>query len=382
MAHAPQMVSVTDAVCKSVNIGLPLKRVVTINTASAIIMRALGVDMDRTVVGVTSYIAQNPEFWPVLAEKPAFKFTHLNYERLAELKPQLIILYKNSNRTTDEKKLTALGIQWLYLDCNDPRTMDRDIRTLGRLFGKEKEAETLITWRSRYARLIAERVDSIDTEKKKRVYFYTFLHTNLNKKIYSTKNQKSCSHPLVEDAGGTNIAAALPHEYLQVSGEWLMEQNLDTIVGGVIAKTVCGYNADEDTARINLKAMHGQLIKDPVLKQTDAVKDRRVLLIAQDLKEGPATVVGILYIAKFLYPERFADIDLDAVLREYHEKWCGLGHRGVYVYPPYPERPVEEKTKPSVCVVDSAGRRVTPPNPLSASPGCSPAVAANSASCR
>ena len=361
-------IRITDAANRTIAIQTPVKRVVAINTASAIIMRALGVDMDRTVVGVTSYITLNPKFWPVLAGKPAFKFTNLNYERLAELKPQLIILYKNSNRTTDEKKLSALGIQWLYLDCNDPRTMDQDIRTLGLLFGKDKEAEELIAWRGRYTRLIAERVDSISTEKKKRVYFYTFLHTNLNKKIYSTKNEKSCSHPLVEDAGGINIAADLPQEYLQVSGEWLMEQNPDAIVGGVIAKTVCGYNADADAARFNLKAMHGQLIKDPVLKETAAVKDGRVLLIAQDLKEGPATVVGTLYIAKFLYPECFADIDPDAILREYHEKWCGLAHRGVYVYPPpspYTGKAIKpEENKTTLTITDGVGRRVTVPYPL------------------
>jgi len=357
----------TDTTKRTIAIQMPVNRVVTINTASAIIMRALGVDMDRTVVGVTAYITQNPKFWPVLTGKPAFKFTHLNYEQLAELKPQLIILYKNSHRTTDENKLAALGIQWLYLDCNDPRTIDQDIQTLGRLFGKEKEAEELIAWRGRYARLINERVGPIPTEKKKRTYFYTFVQTNLDKRIYSTKNQRSSCHPLVQDAGGINIAGTLPQESLQVSAEWLMEQNPDAIVGGVIAKTVCGYNANENATVFNLKAMHGQLTKDPVLKETDAVKDSRVLLIAQDLKEGPATVVGTLYIAKFLYPERFADIDPDAVLREYHEKWCGLAHRGVYVYPPYPETPVEEKAKtpvPSVSIVDSAGRRVTIPQPL------------------
>ena len=361
-------IRITDAANRTITIQAPTKRVVTINTASAIIMRALGVDMDRTVVGVTAYITQNPKFWPVLAGKPAFKFTHLNYEQLAELKPQLIILYKNSHLTTDENKLAALGIQWLYLDCNDPRTMDRDIKTLGRLFGKEKEAEALIAWHGRYARLIAERIDSIDTEKKKRVYFYTFVHSNLNKRIYSTKNEKSCSHPLIEGAGGTNIAADLPQEYLQVSGEWLLEQNPDAIVGGVIAKTVCGYNADEDAAMANLKAMHGQLIRDPVLKQTGAVKNGRVLLIAQGLKEGPATVVGTLYIAKFLYPERFADMDPDAVLREYHEKWCGLDHRGMYVYPPLPRHTGESakqgENNVTLTITDGVGRQVMVPDPL------------------
>jgi ABC-type Fe3+-hydroxamate transport system substrate-binding protein len=65
-------ISVMDAAGRTVVIQTPVKRVVAINTAAAIIMR-------------------------------------------------------------------ALGIRWLYLDCNDPQTLDQDIRILGRLFGKEKK---------------------------------------------------------------------------------------------------------------------------------------------------------------------------------------------------------------------------------------------------
>jgi iron complex transport system substrate-binding protein len=311
--------------------------VVTINTASAIIMRALGVDIQHTIVGVTTYITENSKFWPKLNHKPAFKFTNLNYEQLAELNPQLIILYKNSSQTTNENKLTALGIKWLYLDCNDPRTMDEDIRTLGRLFGKEEQAESLIAWRGRYARLIANRIGTIAEKQRVPVYFYPFIYSYLNKQIYRAVNQKASFHPMIQHAGGINISADFPQENMQVSGEWLLEQNPKAIVGGVISKEICGYNADENTAVANLKTLYQQLIADPVFKGTKAVKQNRVLLISQDLKAGPATVIGTLYLAKFLYPDKFDDIDPGAVLREYHKIWCGLDSKGVYIYPPQPQ---------------------------------------------
>jgi hypothetical protein len=75
----PNTVTITDARHRRVEIALPLERIVTINTSSAVILRALGVDVREKVVGVTSYITSNPEFWPELKDKPDFPFTRLNY---------------------------------------------------------------------------------------------------------------------------------------------------------------------------------------------------------------------------------------------------------------------------------------------------------------
>lgn len=364
-------VSFTDALGKKIDITAPVERVITINTSSAIILRAIGVDIGKTIVGVTEYITKNPRFWPRLKEKPSFKFTNLNYERLAELKPQLIILYKNSYLTADENKLASLGAKWVYMDCTDPRTIDDDIRLLGRLFEKQEKAEELISWRQKQEHLISSRVDMLAPEAKPNVFFYTFVQTNLDKRIYTTINKKSCSHPLIEIAGGINMGVDLPREYRQVSGEWIVKCNPDIIVGGVIAKTTCGYNADENDAYENLKDFYQKMQCDPTFKIVNAVKQNRILLIAQDLKEGPASVVGTAYIAKFLHPDKFMDINPDAVLKEYHEKWCGLPHRGVYVYPPYkgiyafPEKPVGEKSRvKTITITDSAGRDVVVPQPL------------------
>ena len=364
-------VRVTDAVNRSVEIQLPLQRVVTINTSSAVILRALGVDMKNTVVGVTSYITENPKFWPELKDKPSFKFKNLNYERLAELAPQLIILYKNSNLTTNEEKLKSLNIKWIYLDCGDLRTIDQDVRLLGRLFGKEKQAEDLIAWYRKYDRLIAGRIRLIEREKRPEVFYYSFIGTNLAKGLYTTKNSKASSHPLIERAGGMNLGADLPMEHLQVSGEWLLEKNPDVIIGDVIGKTISGYNADETAAISNMKALLQKLVNATVLKETRAVKNHRVFLIAQDLKEGPACVIGTAYIAKYLYPDMFQDVEPEAMAREYYERWCHLPYRGVYVYPPIKKSTAhgdaslaEKESRFPMTIVDSAERRIDIPRPL------------------
>ena len=371
-ATAPQLktVKITDAVNRTVEIELPLKRIVTINTSSAVILRALGVDVKNTVVGVTSYITGNPRFWPELKDKPCFKFKNLNYERLAELAPQLIILYKNSNVTTNEEKLRSLNIKWIYLDCGDLRTMDQEVRQLGRLFGKEEQAEHLINWYRKYDRLIADRVRLIQREKRPNVFYYSFFATNLPKGLYTTRNRNASCHPLVQGAGGINLGADLPLENSQVSGEWIIEKNPDVIMGDVIGRTICGYNADEAAALRNMKTFRQELMDSPVLKETGAVKNHRLFLIAQDLKEGPACVIGTAYIARYLYPDIFQDLDPESIAREYYKRWCHLPYRGVYVYPPvqpaaHGDDPLAESENSSpLTMIDSAERKVEIPQPL------------------
>jgi len=40
-----------------------------------------------------------------------------------------------------------------------------------------------------------------------------------------------------------------------------------------------------------------------------------------------------MYLAKILYPEKFANFDPDAILKEYLDTYLGIKWQGVYVYP-------------------------------------------------
>lgn len=366
----PRRVVVTDALKRRVEIELPLKKIVTVNTASAIILRALGVDIENKVVGVTTYITENPRFWPKLKNKPAIRFKNLSYEMLAELKPQLIFLYKTSSPFTNEEKLKSLGIKWIYLDCFDPGTLDNDIRTLGLLFGKEKEAKKLISWYRQYDELISARIKNIRLQKRFKIFYYQYPDINLAKGIYNTINKTASSHPLLEKAGGNNLAADLLLQDIKVSPEWIVENNPDVIIAGVLGKSFSGYNAEESKTIENMRSLGQRLANDKALKKTDAVKNERVFLLAQDIKQGPSYVIGLAYMAKYLYPEMFEDIKPETIAREYYETWCGLPYRGVYVYPPFePAIVTAESSKKKTgqtarMLIDSAGRKIDIPQPV------------------
>ena len=365
-----EIVEVVDSTGRKVAIEKPVERVVAINTSSAVIMRAIGVDIDGTIIGVTKYIPENARFWPLLKDKPSFKFTNINYESLAELNPRLVILYKNSWMYTDEEKLKALGIQWLYMDCNDPRDLDRDIHALGRLFDKEKEAGELVAWVQKYDRTISEKGLALPPEEKPRIFYYLFAISNLPRGIYNSVNHESPLDAMMARAGGANIASSLERDHPKPSPEWILEKQPQVIMADLVGRTFTGYNVDMPAAMENMRKLAEEIKADKALADTEPAKNDRVLIIPQDYKQGPAYVIGMACMAKFLHPELFKDLDVEAMAREYYERWCGLPYRGLYAWPPIfysEEKKTSEEmkadsegksalTKAPFAIVDNAGK--------------------------
>ncbi len=365
--------SFTDALGREITVKLPLERIVVVNTSVAIILRAIGVDIEKKVVGVTHYVRQNPQFWPRLKDKPGIRFTSPSYEILAELNPEAVFFYKSSPLYTNGETLKTLGIKSIYLDAFDPRTLDKDILLLGKLFGKEKQAQKLVEWCRSWEQKVTDRIAGIPPEDRARVFYYIYPESNLDKGIYRTCSRNESSHGLLEKAGAVNVAAGLPLDRTNAGAEWIMEQNPDVILAGVVGKNYTGYSADPATSRKNLDAMRQRLMKDKAFSRTRAGKTGKVFVHAQDLKQGPAYVMGIVHIAKYLYPDRFKDIDPDLVAAQYYQKWCGLPYQGIFVSPEPDQKTSAETWPPAngntadealLMVRDSAGRDVEIPMPV------------------
>jgi iron complex transport system substrate-binding protein len=67
-----------------------------------------------------------------------------------------------------------------------------------------------------------------------------------------------------------------------------------------------------------------------------AVQSNRVYFINRDLFFNPRAVIGLVYLAKAIYPNRFTDIDPDAIRREYAQEFGFGDEPGVeWIYPPF-----------------------------------------------
>ncbi len=66
----------------------------------------------------------------------------------------------------------------------------------------------------------------------------------------------------------------------------------------------------------------------------DAVEDGRVHLLTSDIYTGPRYIIGVMYMAQWLYPDAFADIDPSEIHREYLVRFQGRDIQDtIFVYP-------------------------------------------------
>jgi iron complex transport system substrate-binding protein len=135
----------------------------------------------------------------------------------------------------------------------------------------------------------------------------------------------------VELAGGRNIARDLADNLLaddtEVSAEWVAQKNPDIIVREVSALR---YTANDSTP---IKASYDEIRARPGFASINAVKNKKIFLIGNDIHSRPGYIVGVCYFAKSFYPELFADFDIEAINREWFAiAYPGYSLEGIWTY--------------------------------------------------
>lgn len=298
-------------------------KIVVLYSYAAEVMRVLGVE-DK-IIGISDSIAEDPLWWGDIAKKPiAGSMFRPSYEKIAALMPDVVILYERWPGPEAEEKIAPLGIKVVRIGLYRLETLASDIRALGLMFGKTKEADEYIRFYEEPLKVIKERMEKIKPEKRVRVYFESIDD-------WATHAPGSGGHEMVIAAGGINIAADQPVPHPRVSPEWVVERNPEVIIKWVSKMiTPHGYGVTDVEP---MKKLREEIMGRPGLKATKAVETGRVYLLGVDIK-GPRMVVGIYHIAKWLYPDLFADLNPEALHKEIVERFHKLEFKGgVFVYP-------------------------------------------------
>lgn len=317
-----QVVAFTDALGRQVEIPAPVRRIVTINGDAAEILCALGAE--EQVVGISTHIAANGDLLSGLRTK-AVVGTSMSpsIEKIIELQPDLVIAYEMwMTHEVFEDKLAPLGIPVARMYCYRLDHLPGEIRILGKLVGRPEAATAYISYFEKTLQQVHGRLQGLD--RKARIY-------NEGYGPYKTVSDGSGPDKLLAQAGVQNIAAGQPVPWPEITAEWVVEQDPELIVkvaSPTYIKT--GYGIRNARAIDDFLA---ELTHRPAWQQIRAVRQDRVHILSSELWIGPRAPLGILYIAKWAYPERFEEIDPQAVHRQWLMKWYGKELKGIYVYP-------------------------------------------------
>jgi iron complex transport system substrate-binding protein len=234
-----------------------------------------------------------------------------NYETMINMSPDIVIegyttdgeVQETINRRQEKFgsiPVAAIDGSIIFVTKSDPT-----IEYTGKLLDCEDQAEKLLEFRSSILTKINETVKDIPEDEKVRVY-YAEGPTGL-----ATDPSGSQHSQVIDICGGINVAdcpLTPGNGMTHVSIEQIMNWNPEAII-------------------TSSPQFYRTVYSDPLWTSIEAVQNNRVYLAPQnpfcwiDRPQGPHLIIGTAWTAKMLYPDLFADMDLDSLTREFYSEF-------------------------------------------------------------
>ena len=268
----------TDDTGRTVQIRGTVQRIISLSPSNTEMVYALG--LQDKLVGVTSYDNYPPD---AKNKTIVSDFSTIDMEKIVNAKPDLVLADSIQQKDT----IPALEKMGITVYTMSPNTMDEiyhDLKTLGQITGKTKEADSLAAGLTARVQAVADKTTKLTVNNKPRVLFVTWYDP-----IW-TAGSDTMIQSLIEKAGGTNIAADL-NGYATITLESVIQRNPQVII-------VTNSMGDQHTTLDYIKS-------NDQFKATDAVKNGKVYEIDADVfgRTTPRIVDGLETLAKLLHPE-------------------------------------------------------------------------------
>lgn len=332
-------VTVTDLLGRSVTLPAPAKRIVL---AQGRQLNALGLIHPDPISLLAGWGAdhrrQNPDAYArYLAKFPAIEAVPtvgdggtqdgFSFEKAVSLSPDLVILSRSLAGTRTGpgdlvERFEAAGIKVAVVDfyLQPMRDTLPSLRILGKLVGREEQAQAYIRFYEERRRLIEERVRGAERPS-------VFMHAHAGGFDCCPTPGKGTFDDFITAAGGRNISAAiLPGATGQISLEQLLAADpaIYVATGGThlakLSGLVLGLGVSRETAGQSFAALLGK----PGIAALAAVRNRRAYGLWHLFNDTPLHIVAIERLATWFHPERFADVDPQATLDEISRRFSAI----------------------------------------------------------
>jgi iron complex transport system substrate-binding protein len=296
-------ITVIDQTGASVTIPANVQRVVSVYPMATLIVYSL--QGQNKLVGIDSNTPKNTvmqEAYPEIGNiTPVGMPWEVNVETVVSLKPDVVLGGFGDVR----KSLENAGLPVIGINLESPEKLKAGITLIGECIGMAKEAKDLVTYYDEKMNIITSRTSAIPEAERVKV-----LIPNKTSKLSCTGGD-SYQNYLIEGAGGINVAEAVTGQWPAASLEQIMAWDPQVI----IVPPYCADNAES-------------ILSDSAWQSIDAVKNERVYSMPQYTVawDTPVadSILGELWIAKQLYPERFTDIDINNLADEFYTEFYGI----------------------------------------------------------
>ncbi|MCG5252204.1 ABC transporter substrate-binding protein [Brevibacillus agri] len=325
-----------DSAGTTITLKLPVERVIVLNRNTAEAIKLLGAEQYVLATGDTT-VKNNPYLG--FDGKPDVGETkQINLEQVISLKPQVVFAYTNRPDKTLEEKLEPAGIKVVRINNYLPEQMDEELKLLGKIFDKSDKADEFLAWKHSIEKLLADRVAGIKEEDKKQVLALSagFLHTNGGYRVFPSQSIEG--KPGVGEGYATILAGGKDAADLQwdpaeasttimVDEEYVLKRNPEVIT--LHGTWLGGYNVQD---RKPFEDALRHIMSTTSVSRLKAGQTKDIYFFYTNFVGSDKRYIGNLQLAKYLYPDKFQDIEPEQYAKEYFEKWLGVPYQGIWHY--------------------------------------------------
>lgn len=314
-----------DDVGREVSLPVPLKRTAVFNRYTTEFIRAIaGMDV---VVGFDVDMRRSASYWPgataTMVVGQAQSNAMPNYEAIVATNPDVVFFARNGPWEEASRALAPFGIPVFVITGWDLLKHEENVTLLGRLFEKPERAAELNAFYRGYRDLLAARLSGV---ARKRVYIEEVGD-------YKALLKGSGWHDMVEIGGGINIYGDI--DILDQPSARGTVQGFDTDPEEILARRpdviVKLYsNRAISIDRADALDVLQRIVARPGFSELPAVRTGQVYSLSYFHASASSKIVGALQIAKWLYPDRFADVDPAEAMRVWLEDFQGVPAPGGY----------------------------------------------------
>lgn len=343
-------IEITDVTGRTVTLKKPAERVVLQWSGAGgpffTISALMGKDTPKVIAGMdTSLQDYRADMWkhfttemPELAKIPVVGTVGdktFNAEQVVALNPDVIFIpvdLKDQYESDAKAKMDAAGIQTIYIDYHAEKleSHQKSIEAIGKALGKEERAAEINKFYTERVTRVLDRVSKINKPKPT-----VYLEVGMNgpEEFGNSFSGNYSWGALATMAGADVITKDVIKKTSPINPEFILEKNPDIIMimGSYWPKKPTsmrlGFEATEASSQELLKAF---TIERQGWSELKAVENKQVYSAHHGLPREVFDAAVFEYLAKTFYPEEFADVDPEATLKEFYDKFLPFSYSGIW----------------------------------------------------
>ena len=343
-------IEITDVTGRTVTLKKPAERVVLQWSGAGgpffTISALMGKDTPKVIAGMdTSLQDYRADMWkhfttemPELAKIPVVGTVGdktFNAEQVVALNPDVIFIpvdLKDQYESDAKAKMDAAGIQTIYIDYHAEKleSHQKSIEAIGKALGKEERAAEINKFYTERVTRVLDRVSKINKPKPT-----VYLEVGMNgpEEFGNSFSSNYSWGALATMAGADVITKDVIKKTSPINPEFILEKNPDIIMimGSYWPKKPTsmrlGFEATEASSQELLKAF---TIERQGWSELKAVENKQVYSAHHGLPREVFDAAVFEYLAKTFYPEEFEDVDPEATLKEFYDKFLPFSYSGIW----------------------------------------------------